>query len=96
MSENHVHVSHKKEYFFVFFMLTLLTVVELIIPTMKISQFAKGSSLTLLALGKAFLVAFSYMHLKEETKWLKIIALIPISAFVYTVVVILDSLYRYN
>jgi hypothetical protein len=75
-------------------MLTALTIVELIVPTMKISQFAKGSSLTLLALGKAAIVAWSYMHLKEETKWLRWIALVPVSAFVYALVVILESLYR--
>jgi cytochrome c oxidase subunit 4 len=96
VSENHNHVSHKKEYFFVFIMLTLLTAIELVVPNMKVTQFAKASSLTGLALGKAFLVAYSYMHLKDETKWLKFIALIPISAFVYTVVVVLDSIYRYN
>ncbi len=89
-----VHKSHKKEYFGVFIMLTLLTVVELIVPNMKVTQFAKASSLTGLALGKAFLVAYSYMHLKDETKWLKFVAAIPISAFIYAVVVVLESIYR--
>lgn len=88
------HKSHKAEYFKVFVMLTLLTAIEMVIPNMKISQFAKGSSLTFLALGKAFLVGYSYMHLKEETKWLKFIAMVPISAFVYALVVVLESLYR--
>jgi len=91
---NVTHKSHKAEYFKVFLMLTALTIVELIVPTMKISQFAKGSSLTLLALGKAAIVAWSYMHLKEETKWLRWIALVPVSAFIYALVVILESLYR--
>ncbi len=91
---NVTHKSHKAEYFKVFLMLTALTIVELIVPTMKISQFAKGSSLTFLALGKAAIVAWSYMHLKEETKWLRWIALVPVSAFVYALVVILESLYR--
>ncbi len=88
------HKSHKKEYFIIFIALTLLTVIELVIPNMKVSYFAKASSLTGLALGKAFLVGYFYMHLKEETKWLKFIALIPISAFIYAVVVVLESLYR--
>lgn len=91
---NVTHKSHKAEYFKVFIMLTVLTVVELVVPNMKISQFAKGSSLTVLALGKAGLVAWYYMHLKEETKWLRGIALIPVSAFIYACVVILESLYR--
>ncbi len=89
------HKSHKLEYFKVFLVLTALTVVELVIPGMKsISTFAKGSSLTFLALGKACIVAWSYMHLKEETKWMRFVAMIPISAFLYAVMVILESLYR--
>lgn len=88
------HKSHKKEYFKIFGVLTALTIVELVIPGMKISQFAKGSSLTFLALGKAAIVAWSYMHLKEETKWMRAVALVPISAFIYALVVILESLYR--
>ena len=96
MSEvsHEVHKSHKLEYFKVFVVLTALTVVELIIPGMSVSQFAKGSSLTFLALGKACIVAWSYMHLKEETKWMKFVAMIPISAFFYALMVILESLYR--
>ena len=95
MSESsHNHKSHKKEYFKIFFVLTALTIVELIVPAMKISQFAKGSSLTFLALGKACIVAWSYMHLKEETKWMRFVALVPISAFAYAAMVVLESLYR--
>ena len=88
------HKSHKKEYFLVFIALAVLTGVELVIPGMKISQFAKGSSLTLLALGKAAIVAYYYMHLKDETPWMKFVALIPIAAFCYAAMVILESLYR--
>jgi cytochrome c oxidase subunit IV len=88
------HTSHKKEYMIIFGILALLTVVELIIPGMDISYFAKASSLCGLALGKAAIVAYYYMHLKEETKWMKFIALIPMSAFIYALVVILESLYR--
>lgn len=95
MSEsNHKHKSHKMEYFKIFLVLTALTIVELIIPAMKISQFAKGSSLTFLALGKACIVAWSYMHLKDETKWMRFVALVPISAFAYAAMVVLESLYR--
>lgn len=88
------HKSHKAEYFKVFLVLVALTIVELIIPGMKVSHLAKASSLTFIALGKAAIVAYSYMHLKDETKWMKFVALIPISAFIYAIVVILDSLYR--
>lgn len=92
MSE--VGQSHKKEYFKIFIVLTALTIVELIIPNMKISQFLKASSLIFLALGKASIVGWSYMHLKDETKWMRFVALIPIAAFAYAAMVILESLYR--
>ncbi len=90
-----VHKSHKKEYFLVFGALVLLTLLELWIPGLKnIKYFWRASSLVFLACGKAFLVAYFYMHLKEETKWLKIIAAVPLSAAVYALVVILESLFR--
>lgn len=88
------HKSHKAEYLKIFVILTVLTVIELIVPNMSISHFSKASSLTLLAVGKAAIVGYYYMHLREETRWLKAIALIPISAVVYAAVVILESLYR--
>ncbi len=88
------HKNHRKEYFKVFLVLTALTIIELIIPNMTLSKMAKGSSLTFLALGKASIVGWSYMHLKEETKWMRFIALIPIAAFLYAAMVVLESLYR--
>jgi cytochrome c oxidase subunit IV len=89
------HKSHRAGYFKVFGVLTVLTIVELIIPEMKqLSKFAKFTSLSGLALAKAAVVAWFYMHLNEETKWLRFIALIPISAFIYALVVVLESLYR--
>ena len=94
MSEG-THHSHKKLYIVIFFALAALTGLELIIPELKnVSTFFKGSSLTLLAFGKAFLVAYFYMHLNEEKGWLKFIAAIPISAGIYATVVILESMYR--
>jgi cytochrome c oxidase subunit 4 len=90
-----VHRSHKKQYFFIFLMLTALTVVELLIPDMKgLSSFAKSSSLTVLAVGKCFLVGYFFMHLNHETKWLKFVALIPIAAVLYTVMVVVEALIR--
>jgi cytochrome c oxidase subunit IV len=89
------HKSHVKEYWIIFFVLAFLTVLELIVPSLKnIDYFYRASSLCLLAVGKAFIVAFYYMHLKEETKWMMFIAAIPISAAIYAAVVILESVYR--
>ncbi len=88
------HANHRREYYKVFFILTALTIVELIIPNMTLGKFAKGSALTGLALGKAAIVGWSYMHLKDETKWMRFVALIPLSAFFYAVFVVLESVYR--
>lgn len=89
-----VYHSHKKKYFLIFILLGVLTVAELIAAEAGWSYTMKAVSLTVLALGKAFAVAYWYMHLEEESAWLKFIAAIPMSAFIYAVVVILESLAR--
>jgi heme/copper-type cytochrome/quinol oxidase subunit 4 len=95
MSANHAtHKSHKKFYIFIFFLLTALTVLELLIPELDTAYALKASGLTVLAIGKAFIVAYWYMHLNEERAWTKFIAAIPISAAIYAAVVILESYYR--
>ncbi|MBT3585679.1 MAG: cytochrome C oxidase subunit IV family protein [Halobacteriovoraceae bacterium] len=89
------HQSHTKEYLIIFAILAFLTVVELFIPAVEgLSKLAKGSALTIIAVGKAFLVGYYYMHLKDEKPWLRFIACIPISAAVYAIVLMLESVYR--
>ena len=88
------HKSHFKEYLAVFFLLAFFTFIELFVPDMDATTMVKGAILTFIATIKAFAVAYWYMHLKEETKWLKFIAAIPISAGCYALMVILESMYR--
>ena len=88
------HVSHKKLYIAVFIALAVLTAIELVIPEMDMTQFVKGVWLTVVAIIKAGLVGWYFMHLNEERAWLKFIALIPCAAFIYAYVVIIESLYR--
>ena len=88
------HKSHWKEYFIIFVLLAFLTGVEIVIPGLDTKYAYKASALIFLAIGKAFIVAYYYMHLKEEKGWLKFIAAIPISAGLYALVVILESIYR--
>jgi cytochrome c oxidase subunit IV len=89
------HKSHKKEYIFIFVILAVLTAVEIWVAEVPgISKLGKGSALTGLAVGKACLVAYYYMHLKEETKWMKFIAAVPIMAGVYATVLCLEALYK--
>jgi cytochrome c oxidase subunit 4 len=95
MSEhNHVHKSHTKEYIIIFFILAFLTGLELAIPGLQVAYKLKAIGLVGLALGKAFIVAYFYMHLKEERGWLKFIAAIPISAALFAIVLIIESVYR--
>jgi len=91
---NEAHKSHFKEYMFVFFLLAVFTIIELFVPEMDASTHVKGAILTFLATVKAFAVAYWFMHLKEETKWLKFIALIPLSAGMYAIVLCLESVFR--
>jgi caa(3)-type oxidase subunit IV len=88
------HHSHKKLYFMVFIALAILTAVEIAIPELKLAYFYHASWLTVLALLKAFLVAYIFMHLNEETRWMKLIALIPMSAFLYATMVVVESIVR--
>ena len=61
---NQVHKSHTTEYIIVFVALTLLTGLELAIPGLKTAYHLKAIGLVGLAFGKAFIVAYFYMHLK--------------------------------
>ncbi len=90
----HQYKSHTKEYVMVFFVLTFLTILELFIPGSKIAQHHKVIGLVGLAMGKACIVAYFYMHLKEETRWMKLIAAIPLSAAIYAAALILEAMYR--
>lgn len=93
--EHHEHKSHKKSYIIIFVVLALLTVFEIWVADVPgLSKMGKGSALTFLAVGKAFLVAYYYMHLNEETKWMKFIAAIPIMAVFYAVVLCLEAIYK--
>ncbi len=90
-----VYKGHTKEYLIIFAILSVLTVVELYIPGMKnVSHLTKGALLTVLACGKAFFVAYFFMHLKEEKPWLKVIAAVPLSAALFAFVLVLEGIYR--
>lgn len=94
MSAQVHHHSHAKKYWLVFALLAALTALELWAAEGGFAYAIKASSLTFLALAKAFAVAYWYMHLEDEKGWLKFIAAIPISAGIYALVVILESVYR--
>ena len=86
-------MSSKKTYFKVFFGLGVLTALELLAAEIAHTLW-KASTLTFLAILKAFAVAWWFMHLKDETFWVKLIAAVPFSAVLFVIVVVLESVYR--
>ncbi|MCB9060286.1 MAG: cytochrome C oxidase subunit IV family protein [Halobacteriovoraceae bacterium] len=94
MSGEVVHKKHTKEYMIIFVALAVLTVIEVLIPDFPIAYIFRASSLTLLAISKAFLVAFFYMHLKEETKYMAFLAAVPCVAAIYAIALMLETISR--
>ncbi len=93
-ADHHDHKSHKKEYIIIFVILGVLTVLEIWAAELKVTKFQKGSILTAFAVVKAGIVGYYYMHLKTETKWTKLIALVPIMAAVYATVLCLEVIHK--
>jgi len=83
--------SHTKKYLIIFAILAVLTAIEIAIPEMSLDYTLHAVSLSFLAVIKAGLVGWYYMHLEFESNWLKFISLIPISAFIYAVVLMLET-----
>jgi len=78
-----------KEYVWVWVALAVLTAVE-VFAALHMHGTAKWLSLVVLACAKAGCVGYWYMHLKQEMGWLKFVALMPIIAGLYAVVLILE------
>jgi len=86
----------RKEYWKIFVWLTVLTILEVgIVYVPGISWGMLVSALCGLAIAKATLVGLFYMHLKDETKYLRWTVAIPMSlpAF-YAVVLIAEAVWR--
>lgn len=84
----------RRLYFFIFFLLTIFTVIEIIVPELKLPYLAHASSLTLIAFVKAAMVGWYYMHLNHESNWLRFISLLPIFALAYAAMVVVESVVR--
>lgn len=92
----HDHKPNRKEYWVIFGVLFALTILEVIVA--QVPGIAKTSlvlALVMLALVKAICVALFYMHLKHETKFLKITVAIPLAMpALYAVVLIAEAMWR--
>ena len=90
MAGEHKHPN----YMAIFWLLAVLTVVELIVVFLPFGKLINGTLLCALAVGKAAVVAMYFMHLKFETRTLGLIAITPLAIATLLVFVILpDSLF---
>jgi cytochrome c oxidase subunit 4 len=87
--------AHKHpNYMAIFWLLAVLTVVEIGVVFLPFGKVVNGTLLCGLAVGKAALVAMYFMHLKFETRTLGLIAITPLVIATLLVFIILpDSLY---
>ncbi|MEZ4299045.1 MAG: cytochrome C oxidase subunit IV family protein [Polyangiaceae bacterium] len=94
---DHEHKPNRKEYWVIFVALLVLTVLEVGIaqPSLGISKTLMRLGLVSMALAKAALVAMFYMHLKHETRVLRLTVFIPLATpALYAVVLISEAAWR--
>jgi cytochrome c oxidase subunit 4 len=93
----HGHAPNIREYMVIFVVLAVLTVIEVAItrPELHIARVPMTLALIGLALTKAAIVALYYMHLKHETKVLKMTVFLPMAApTLYALVLITEAAWR--
>ena len=89
------HVN-RKEYWKIFVWLFVLTVMEVVVAQVPgIAKSLMVSALVAMACAKAALVALFYMHLKHETKFLKLTVAIPMATpVVYALALVAEASWR--
>jgi cytochrome c oxidase subunit 4 len=92
MAAEHKHPN----YMAIFWILAVLTVVEIAVVFLPFGKVVNGTLLCGLALGKAALVAMYFMHLKFETRTLGLIAITPLTIATLLVFVILPDAFFVN
>ena len=92
----HGHQPNIKEYLIIFAVLTALTVLEVVIAQVPgISKKLLAVALVGLAVTKAGIVGLYYMHLKSETRVLKLTVALPLAApTIYAVVLMAEAAWR--
>jgi len=91
------HTNQVGTYVTVFLILAFLTVVELYVPDIYSGperQHPKMILLVFLAVAKAMIVAYFFMHLKWEKPWLTWIAIMPVYMGLFAILLMLESTYR--
>jgi len=87
MAGEHKHPN----YMAIFWLLAVLTAVELSVVFLPFGKMINGTLLCALAVGKAAVVAMYFMHLKFETRTLGLIAITPLAIATLLVFVILPD-----
>ena len=90
MAAEHKHPN----YMAIFWLLAILTVVEIGVVFLPFGKMINGTLLCALAVGKAALVAMYFMHLKFETRTLGLIAITPLAIATLLVFVILPDAFH--
>jgi cytochrome c oxidase subunit 4 len=91
------HASHRRTYLIIFGLLFLFTVVEVAVsrPALHVPKVPMVLALVALALTKAGLVAFFFMHLRHELRALRWTVLLPFSfPALYALVLIAEASWR--
>ena len=90
------HAPNRKEYMYVFLALFVLTVLEVGVAQVPgISRTLMGIALVSLAITKAAIVGLYYMHLKHETRVMRLTVAIPMATpAVYALVLITEGAWR--
>ncbi len=86
------HADHRRDYFRIFWVLLVLTLVEVAVSYTKIDKRVMSAVMIALALTKAAFVGLYYMHLRYEKRsllWLAALPL-PVAGF-YAVFLMLDG-----
>jgi len=93
---DHEHKPNRKEYWVIFVALLVLTVLEVGLAQVPgISKTLMRLGLVSMALAKAGLVALFYMHLKHETRVLRLTVAIPLATpALYAVILISEAAWR--
>jgi len=86
---------NRKEYWVIFFVLAILTALEVGVVDVPMGKTLIITALIGLAVVKAAIVALFYMHLNHDTKIMKLSIALPLSIpAVYAVVLIIDAQMR--
>jgi len=80
-------------YIKIFWLLLVLTIVEVAIVYMGLPKMLLAGLLVFFAVWKAALVAMHFMHLKFEKKTLAMIAIVPFVLCVFLILMLLPDIY---